>query len=173
MSVTLEFPNLSAAIHDVRGLGRAGRKAQQKALMAGGAVLREAVRQNLSITDHNLSDLRRMGHPYARRHGSIRVHPERPFMVHRQSGRMRNATTLESKAYPGGAGGGAKYTAIVGLDYGQQRYFRYVIEGTRVMLPRDTLYLTSQLPQVRTGMMKAVVRVMGAELRTQATIRLT
>lgn len=171
MSIHLEFPNLSAAIHDVRGTGRAGRLAQREALLAGGKVLQAAVRQHLSITDHTLEDLRRMGHPYARRHGSIRVHSERPFMVHRQDGRMVNSTTLESKAYPGGSGGGAKYHARVGLDYGKQPYFRYVIQGTRVMLPRDTLYLTSQLPAVRTGMMKAVIKVLGAKLRTQATVR--
>lgn len=169
--VTVEFPNLRATIHDVRGLGRVGREAQRDSLMAGGKVLREAIKQHLSITDHSLEDLRRMGHPYARRHGSIRVHPERPFMVHRQDGRMMKATTLESKAYPGGSGGGARYTAIVGLDYGQQRYFKYAIEGTRKMLPRDTLYLTSQLPEVRRGMMQAVVKVLGEKLRTQATIR--
>ena len=173
MSVSLEFPNLSAAIHDVRGLGRTGRMAQKKALEAGGAVLREAVRQQLSITTYSLAALARKGHPYADRHGSIKIHQQRPFMVHKQGGAMVKSTTLEVKGYPGGSGGGAKYGARVGLDYGKQRYFKYVIEGTKIMLPRDTLYQTSQLPEVRTGMMQAVVKVMGAELRTQSTIRLT
>lgn len=171
MGFTAEFPNMTATIHDVRGLGRAGVKAQQRSLEAGGEVLAEAVRQHLSATQYTLADLARMDHPYAKRHGSIGVHPSRPFVVHKRSQRMRNAVTNEQKFAPGGSGGGGNYVQRVGIDYGRQPYFRYVIQGTRVMLPRDTVYLTSQLDSVRKGMMQAVIKVLGAELRTQATVR--
>ena len=85
-------------------------------------------------------------------------------MVHKQSGRMAGSVTqtLKTSGTP---------TVTVGLDYARNRYFKYVIQGTKVMLPRDTLYQTSQLDTVRAGMMKAVVRVLGDQLRTQATVR--
>jgi hypothetical protein len=171
MSVTIEFPNLQATIHDVRKTGRAGRVAQKKALEAAGAVLKKAVRDHLSLTGKSLKDLAQMDHPYATRHGSIQINQQRPFMVHKRSGQMQGSVLLQTKAYPGGRGGGAKYGVKVGLDYAKNRYFAYVIQGTRVMLPRDTIYLTSQLPEVQQGMMRAVVRVLGPEMRSQAPVR--
>jgi hypothetical protein len=41
---------------------------------AMGATALGIVAHNISLTDHTLQDLARMGHPYARRHGSIRIH---------------------------------------------------------------------------------------------------
>ena len=164
MSVTVNIANLSTAIHDVRRLGRAGRKAQIQALVGAGDVLEVAVRQHLSLTDHTLRALAQSGHPYARRHGSIKIHNQRPWMVHRQSGSMAGAVTNTLKVT-------GPPTVTIGIDYARNRYFKYVIQGTRVMLPRDTLYQTSQLQEVRKGMMKAVIRVLGDGLRTQATVR--
>jgi hypothetical protein len=39
-----------------------------------GATALALVRHNMSMKDHTLHDLAAMGHPYARRHGSIRIH---------------------------------------------------------------------------------------------------
>ena len=39
-----------------------------------GGTLLELVKGNVSMRDHTLEDLARMDHPYARRHGSIRIH---------------------------------------------------------------------------------------------------
>lgn len=169
MTVTVTMRHVNVAIANVRGMGWKTREIQGKAIMAAGEVLKVAVEQHLSITTHTLKDLERMDHPYARRHGSIQIYPQRPFLVHSHSRKMRNAVTLQEVHDIDR--GMVAIRARVGLDYGRQRYFKYVIQGTKVMLPRDTLYQVSQLRGVRKGMMRAVVKKMGEELRTKATIR--
>ena len=62
------------------------------------------------------------------------------------------------------SGAGAPVYSI-GFNYGLKRYFKYVITGTKVMLPRNILYKTSQNPAVRKVMMKALVKVLQRELR--------
>lgn len=39
-----------------------------------GNILKEKIRDNVSLRDHTQDDLDRMGNPYARRHGSIGIH---------------------------------------------------------------------------------------------------
>jgi len=39
----------------------------------GGALLGK-VKENMSLTDHSLADLARLGHPYAKKHGRINIH---------------------------------------------------------------------------------------------------
>lgn len=39
-----------------------------------GGTLLERIKANVSLSDHSLQDLARLDHPYARRHGSIRIH---------------------------------------------------------------------------------------------------
>ena len=164
MGVTVNIAGLEGSIHDVRKLGRVTHDAQIQSLEAASEVLKTAVRQHLSISKYTLDELAAMDHPYARRHGGIRVNAGRPWMVHKRSGKMAGAVT--SRTFKD------KTPSVrVGLNYGQNRYFKFVIQGTRVMLPRDTLYQTSQLDSVRAGMMKAIVGVLGRELRTQSTVR--
>ena len=172
MGFDVNIGGLSASVHDVRGLGRAGRVAQKRSLEAAGEVLEKAVKDHMNSTKYSLAALAGMDHPYARRHGSISVHPGREFVVHRRTGKMRDAVQGKTVGAPGGSGGGAKYAYRVGLDYAQQRYFKYVIQGTQAkMLPRDTLYQTAQMDKVQQGMMRAVVKVLGAHLRTQTVVR--
>jgi hypothetical protein len=39
-----------------------------------GGTLLERIKANISLRDHTLQDLAALDHPYARRHGSIRIH---------------------------------------------------------------------------------------------------
>jgi hypothetical protein len=52
----------------------------------------------------------------------------------------------------------------IGFKYASKRYFKYLITGTKVMLPRNVLYDTSQEEVVRTSMIKAVKGVLSKEL---------
>ena len=68
-------------------------------------------------------------------------------------------------------GKGNDFRYRVGFRYGVVDYAKYVVEGTRVMLPRNTVLRTSQEPAVRKAMMQSIVRVMGKHFRTGAGIR--
>tara|TARA_B100001093_G_scaffold2600_1_gene2648 strand:+ start:23511 stop:24035 length:525 start_codon:yes stop_codon:yes gene_type:complete len=172
MEVEIRFPEMGTTLKDIDKFGsKKASKAKKKALQNAGAVLKIAIQQHLSLTTYTLADLERMDHPYAKRHGSIKVHPSRPFVVHQRSTKMRNSVTSESKWRAGGYGGGGGWGQLVGLDYGKEKYFKYVIEGTNKMLPRNTVFMVSQLKSVRKGMMMAVVQTLGRQLRTKATVR--
>lgn len=146
------------------------RVAGRKAVEAAGRVLRDLVKQNISLTDHTLADLAAMGHPYARRHGSIQIHrsgsnalanPEN--RVHTHTGRL--VSSLRSGPTPNGLG------YRVELDPKVAPHAAYVLSGTRLMLPRDVIADTAAAPDVKRRMLRAVVTVLGKELRTQASIR--
>lgn len=140
------------------------------ALQAAGAVLLDRVRANVSVTDHTLDQLAALDHPYARRHGLIRTdrlgrqHQARPWLVHTRSGTFLNA--IRGKLLPGAAGYDV-YAAATAPHVEQ------VIQGTRVMLSRDVIWLTAHERPTKIAMMRAVVAVLGRGLRTQATVRFT
>jgi len=50
------------------------RRAASLAQESAGNILKEKIKENVSITDHTQDDLDRLGNPYARRHGSIGLH---------------------------------------------------------------------------------------------------
>ena len=141
---------------DYKKISHLTTKAEGMALKAAGRVLHRAVLANISVRDHTLQSLRNMDHPYAKRHGAIQVHPEAPYKVHRHTGRMANALYQKTLT-------GKPVFEEIGFDYARQKYFRYVLEGTKVMLPRNTLFLTSQIPSVRKDMSEQATKVFKAE----------
>tara|TARA_R110001599_G_C12081341_1_gene645132 strand:- start:222 stop:719 length:498 start_codon:yes stop_codon:yes gene_type:complete len=162
----MKITGLEASMKNLKGIEKlAFEKAGAQALRAAAIVLRKDLKANTSLRDHSLKQLAKLDHPYARRHGSISIHSPRSYKVHAQTGRMRSKAKFTKK------GRGKKISYKIGFDYGAVPYARYVIQGTRVMLPRNTVYLTAMQPETRKAMMKAIVRVMGAELRTGAALR--
>lgn len=145
--------------------------ATRAAVKAMGEVGLDEVRANITRSDHSLKALARMGHPYARRHGSIRVHPQEPHVVHEQGGRMANSLEGKLVRRPGGRGGGARDLYRIGFDRSPPAYVRHVVQGTKVMLGRDVIAASVYNPEVRKRMLRAVVTVMGKEMRTQAGLR--
>jgi hypothetical protein len=144
--------------------------AGKAALEAGMLSLRGDIEANVGVTDHSLRDLAGLDHPYARRHGSIQIHTRKPWTVHKQSGAMFNS--LED-AITGGGSTGASLRALIWFNLGKAPHAKYVIEGTRVMLPRDVLWQTANDERVKKRTMKAIVRVLGKELKTKAKMRFT
>lgn len=145
------------------------KRAAALGINAAGVVLLHRVKVNASRTDHTLEDLRRLGHPYARRHGQIRTSAlgpdfvKRPYLVHKRSGSFQGSF---SGKMVGGSNPAFDVSARPTVPW-----VRYVILGTRVMLPRDIIWQTAQERATRIKMMKAVVHVLGKGLRLQAAVR--
>lgn len=132
------------------------------------AVLYAEVTTNLSYTDHSLADLRRLDHPYARRHGKLSAHGGSHRVVHKRSGEMLASLRVQSLPSANSPTGEAW---AVWFDIGASDHAKFVVLGTKYMLPRDVLWATCADPRVRREMMKATVRVLGKQLRTKANVR--
>lgn len=138
-----------------------------------GGALRREIDLSISLDDHTLLELAELDHPYARRHGMIQTHKlgsghlrgPWPMRVHEQEGDLRAA--LHDMASPDGQ---AWY---VWLDPTEAEHARWVVYGTKKMLPRDVLYATAEDPAVRKALMRAFVTIAGKGLRSQGYIRFT
>lgn len=144
--------------------------AARAALKAAGETLLYRVRQNASRTDNTEEDLARKDHPYARRHGVIQASKlgpafvKRPYMVHTRSGAFL-------AAMQGGATGTDSKPSFDVHAVNSVPWVKYVILGTRVMLPRDIIWNTAHEKETKVLMMRAVVDVLGRGLRTQSVVR--
>lgn len=155
----------------MRNVGVTEKAVAQQAVAAAGKVFHAKVRQNISLTDHSLQDLADMGHPYAARHGAIRIHGSGSeslatpsARVHRQSGKLLQA--LKSEPAPTQPGW------RVGFDTSVAPHAVFVVSGTRVMLPRDVVWDTANGRLTKLEMMRAIVTVLGKKLRTQGSVRI-
>jgi hypothetical protein len=93
--------------------------------------LRDKIHENISLTCHSLRELRRMGHPYARRRPR---NPHSPgYLIHLQSGELRKSL------YFGFAKEREEIQGWVGLDESRAPYARFLLLGTSKMIPRDVL----------------------------------
>ena len=107
-------------------------KVGKDALAKGTSVYVEKfLKPALNRRDHTLGQLANLGHPYARRHGSIQIHNKTPWVVHRRSGALKSSIRSEVVSTFVG------HSARVYPDLGVAPHIRYVFSGTRNMLPRD------------------------------------
>lgn len=156
----------------MRGAGTQTHSAAAAAARAAGQVLLGILRNNISARDHSLRQLAQMGHPYARRHGSIQIHTgANPYLtnptslVHQQSGRLMSSAFVAESTGTGG-------TSIrVGLDKSIAPHAVYVTQGTRVMLARDVVTETRDADGTREAIMRTVVKVLGKQYRSQAGVK--
>jgi len=137
---------------------RRGRKLLQAAADAAGQVAYAEVAANIRLTDYSLSDLRNMDHPYARRHGRVRIHSSRPYVVHTRTGRL--AASLRGQSTTSGRWPGFR----VGFDTSIAPHAEAVVRGTFRMLPRDVIAGTLGDKRVRKMMMEAAADAARAEL---------
>lgn len=102
-------------------------------------VLDKKLEQNISLTDHSLGDLRRLGHPYAARHGSQGLNIHSPgYQVHKQSGKLLSSKVHGTKNAEI-TGGKLEASAFAGLDESRAPHALYVVFGTSKMIPRPVL----------------------------------
>lgn len=151
-------------------------RASQAAVHAAGDVYKRAVKESISLTDHSLADLAALDHPYARRHRVIQTHrlghstlggriASAASLVHRQSGKMRRALRGRMVRY------GKRAAYEVDFDSAIAPHAESVLLGTPRMLPRYPLWDTAIAPLTLREMRMAVVRELGAKLRSQAIVR--
>jgi len=136
-------------------------------IQAAGAVLLDRTRRHVSRRDHSLADLRRMDHPYARRHGVIQAgrlggaFVRRPYLVHTRSGTMLRALQ-----------GRRRNSFTYDVSFREiAPWISYVVQGTRKMIGRDVIWLTAHERETKVEMMRAIIRVFGSGLRLKAAVR--
>lgn len=110
----------------------------KKNVTAATKTLYGGIRDNVSLKDHSLKDLAKMGHPYSKRRFQAIHAPY--WKVHIQSGNLLSAvktgTTLK----------GQSFTGYVGIDEAIAPHAKAVVYGTQRMVARD--FLTGTLKQL-------------------------
>jgi HK97 gp10 family phage protein len=102
------------------------KKAATSALKRAANILLERIQENASLTDHSLSDLKNIGHPYSQRNPRNIHRPN--FLIHRQSGNLLDSAGVNSVN---------QFRVQVGLDESIAPHVPDVIFGTSKMVGRD------------------------------------
>lgn len=163
--VTVQVGGLQATLIALKDSTVTVQQAAGPVTKAMGRALKSQVRRRITLRDHSLKQLAAMDHPYAKRHGSIRVHRRKPWQVHTQSGKMVNALM----GRPLSLGGTNVFD--VTFNYAAAPHARAVIMGTRVMLPRDVLWKTALDPITQKAMMKGAIKTLGKQLKSKLGVR--
>lgn len=138
-------------------------KAGNAAIGAAGAVVLDKVVSDSSQTGVSLRQLAKLDHPYARRHGSIQAGAlggsvvARPWVVHRRQGRFADAISGRYKP------------SLLQPEYdieldGSVKLVRWIVHGTKIMLPRDVLGGVAGDPVLRARVIAVVSSVFRSEL---------
>lgn len=104
----------------------------------------QAIVANASRTDHTLSDLKTVDHPFAKRHGSIQGSvlggdwSKKPFMIHSRKGNVASSIRYTIKR------NNNSRQAIFHYRYSAP-YVKYVVKGTRVMFGRNVILETLKM----------------------------
>ena len=166
--------------HSVKQMLKSMRKLQssqyhriEKAtLEAMAEVVQAEIDKNMSSKRYTLDDLRKMDHPYAKRHGTIQNGlGGLPPRIHDQTGKLRRSLTTEMRRGRGGVGG-SHAVARIGFLNSPPPYAADVLYGTDKMLPRQVLVFTAMHVAVKRKMMRAAINVLGPAFRTQASVRM-
>lgn len=164
--IKLRQSSMNKAIAKLKKLGSAANYGAHEGVGQQGKRLLATVKQNMSLTDHSLDDLRKMGHPYARkRHSSIAIHQgtsstlaDTTNYVHKQSGELLRALKGEKKTNQ------IRYRVSVDPNAAKNEsgkpYAKFVLEtdGTKIMFGRPLLAATANTPQVQSELKDGVLR---------------
>lgn len=116
--------------------------ASHQGLESGKKLLLKTVRANISKTCHSLAVLAAppWNHPYSFLNPN-NPHPEKPYLIHKQTGNLLSAVRSGTRSTAGGA------EAWVGIDENVAPYARCLIEGTPRMIDRD--FLTESRAEIK------------------------
>ena len=155
---------LDATFYNIGVYNRDFHKATERSIEKAGKFFMGQLRNNVSLTDHSLDDLRKLDHPYARRHSSIRRPPGHRYkwQIHSRGGALVKGLwdTMSVSRVPLGRG----IEVFTGTFWGGIRpevaeHINYVIEGTRVMHGRSVVERTFHANA--TSIKKRIIRSMG------------
>ncbi|MGI9554802.1 MAG: hypothetical protein ACR2M6_02405 [Vampirovibrionia bacterium] len=124
------------------------RASSNKSLIDMTAYLKERVLKNMSRTDFSLEELREKDHPYATRHGEriltgklgMPFNDNQSYLIHERTGAMKKDLKVKKNKAEGSAS--LFFT-------NQSGHTRFVVEGTRTLLPRDVIAGTASLKGVQ------------------------
>jgi hypothetical protein len=108
------------------GLELGVKRGAAEALRKAAEILVERMRENASLTDHTLADLKALGHPYSQRNSRDIHNPT--FLVHRQSGELLDSIGFNVIN---------QFRVQVGADESIAPHVPHVIFGTSKMVGRD------------------------------------
>lgn len=166
--IKLDEKSLRLTVHRIGKIRHGLTRAHRYAVEAAGKVLLENVRFNISSTSRTQRDLDALDNPYARRHGSIRINygsrggriRDGRHIIHRQSGRLLRA--LEGRLK--GVRNDRTRSYEVKVNLALAPHWRYLIEGTRTLLPRDPIMETGMAPAVQVQMRHVMIQEIKREL---------
>jgi len=163
--IKLRQSSMNKAIAKLKKLGSAAHYGAHEGVGQQGKRLLATVKQNMSLTDHSLADLADKDHPYARRHGSIKIHQgtsstlaDTTNYIHKQSGELLRALKGEKKTNQ------IRYRVSVDPSAAKNEsgkpYAKFVLEtdGTKIMFGRPLLAATANTPQVQSELKDGVLR---------------
>ena len=125
----------------VREIRKLLSRATDGALRAVGHKIMLSARANARQTDHSMADLAAMDHPYADRHGRLTLDhggttlADGKHAIHKRSGDL--ARSIKGRYVR------PDKTFTVFFDLSRAPHAKFVIEGTKIMLPRDLLVQTA------------------------------
>lgn len=88
----------------------------------------DKLRENISLEDHTLQELRDLGYPYSRTHGRSIHNPD--YLVHKQSGSLEDALTVNKIN---------QYLVRIGIDDAKAPHIIHIMFGTSKMRPRNVI----------------------------------
>ena len=142
-SIELDDRMLAALIKRLNQSGALMEAEAMQAMREAEKYVRGQVRLNMLWRRYSEAALRQADHPYARRHGTIQATGTRPYAIHRRTGAALQAlkgAALKIEGEPG---------FDLRLDESKAPHLKYLIHGTKYMLPRDVLMGTMQQANVR------------------------
>lgn len=126
----VKVQGLNAVLNNIKKILPSEAAIVNSRLSAAGEILDTAVRKNASLTDHTLSQLADMGHPYSKRY-AVNSGPHDDSIVHNQTGKIydniekqENLNTVHS-------------TVEVGVSESKVLYIGDLIAGTTKQRPRN------------------------------------
>jgi len=114
----------------------------------------------LSYNDHTLASLKKLGYPYARRGGSIKIHQANPWVIHKRSGAVANS--VKTTTAKDGTKGWASH--VYSDTSSAAPHVKYVFSGTRNMLPRNPFKVLAKNKKVKEDVENIMIAVLLEEL---------
>ena len=143
---------MGGLITSVAVAGGMGFGAASQGMEKGKQILENAVKGNIVKDMHTLQWLAAHDHPYSVVNPN-NPHPEKPYIVHQQTGNLLRSVRSGTRARAGSA------EVWVGIDEAKAPYARYLIEGTPRMIRRD--FLSGSRDEVKGEVLRAMKMSVG------------
>lgn len=155
---------LDVILYNLKVLDAEFHAAAERGIRQGAIIYYNKLRQHTTKRCHSLADLRRLGHPYSRRHGKHGRLPGHGYwwQIHRQHGQLDKALYMRGRVTGESIGFGVsafRGYIDVGFDPAMAEEANYVILGTEKMIARPAPRMV--LDKFEKNVKWAIIREMG------------